>query len=1329
MKLQSNSRIHSFAHGATTSAFCFGIGATLLITANASAQGGVDAVAEPASPTNPFPTTPDVAPAQIQIDPFSQRSIRGHSALERDRWFILCDPGSQFDERVKDQPMYDHLVDELGIGFGRALGPVYGAVEWGNAVREDADRPGRADMEFLAERLAQSSEPSPRMLEDFGRLGVAMHDNHNAYPEFMGQWTTEASANDPHHSETLPQDIVAAAELAAGVIEYGFNDFDRPRFFEPINEPHWSFFREPHLADWHVATREAVQARNPDVLVGGPCGSVAYLYRNDYKNFESHAVFIDATDCSLDFYSFHAYDYFRANEAGEFRGRITSGLPLASVVDLLPNYTHNTYDRETPLVFSEHGGYVLDDSIQRLGEERFADLDGFELEMKIRELGDFLAMHTMISNVMEFFEHPHTVLKAVPFNLLESFAWDPRYYSTLYAPDQFEDASTWVPSKRIMFYQLFKDVQGDRVVLTNDDPDLQARAFRDGATLYVVLNNLSLREESAALNLGDVETGIEIRNLTVRRLSRQEDGTPGFTESEAQADMLAAPLTLAGREAVVLIIELADGAATPSHQFDELPFYGDQIAVPVAAGETVTIGVPMPETVNAEDLAYAVVRVGYSRISPVDGLLVARLNGHELQVTQEDCADRLWSQDDDLYATTKLIPIDPALLQAENAVELSFPDGGIGFIGSVVIRGGLRVSEASTVAPAAARPKQTEEAPTPAGVEIEAEAAPAPLHANIVVEPATQRFIGGISTLDRPTVINHHNSVTVTDAASRRVVIDELDIVPGREIGTFSWIAMHSEESQDRPGYFDAESMQRFAASEAYWAGEVAHRPEHFELYPDAPFVVAVDPGLFPEWSRVHEGRQYPWMMPNYPALADFFNIALTLPEVWYFPTDQLLLEVANEPNAHMGPREMTLQDIIDGHREIADPIRAVHPDIRIGGPTDCWPRFERNDFTGFDWIMKPFMDATHDKMDFWSLHLYEYVNHYDVIGKDPERRGLHRSAATLDLMDNYNLNAYGELKPLVISEYGAIVDAKTLEDPESYPRGIRYWDVITGVLDKMILMIDRPDRVISSTPYVMIYAPWEGAEPWYTLYNEPQPGEFVPTDLMNLYRLLADLDGERVATTCDERMVAVRSFVDGDNLYVWAGNLSYARSATLDLTLDLPEGTTVREGTVQALRLIDGHPALTQSGCWGNGREHFTLGPEEHLVAHFKLRDFESFTAAEHETTCYSDQTIVPITEDGAAFTLTLPELDGPATHAILNLAISQPEQELLNEVTLTFNGATFTAPGGFAEDDENWWTIRSFEIPVELLRDENAINAQFTVPEGHVSTAILTVTTRTEP
>ena len=480
----------------------------------------------------------------IVVQPKTTRSIQGISEVDRKRYFSVSDPGGGFEKRVKDDAMYDYLVNDLEIAFGRALGVVKHSAK---SLKEDPDRPGFADLTPLKKKKLKA--PSERFVDDFGpNLNVAAHGSHNAFPEFMGRFETKESAKGDH-PQYLPQNIAAAAELSAAVLRYNYSDFERPRYYELVNEPHWSFFKEQHLADWHLKTMERVHETTPDVKVGGLCMSVCYFYRGDYKSFNGLKNFIDFTGGRMDFYSFHTYDYHRWRD-GEFKGRLQSGLPLEGTLDLVPNYTVNQFGKEMDMVVSEHGGYIGSKPKGEYDGELVAaeimaehhpdaDPESWGYEMKKRSIVCFAHVSSILANTMAFMDHPHTVKKCVPFILVNTWSWDPKYYANLYVAYEYKDRSNWIETDMAIFYKFFRGVNGRRVKALCSDPDLQARAFVDDSKLYLAARITAVPTAPSVPSGKETETvfsafksaGFRLINLVVayslstNRLAQSSSGT------------------------------------------------------------------------------------------------------------------------------------------------------------------------------------------------------------------------------------------------------------------------------------------------------------------------------------------------------------------------------------------------------------------------------------------------------------------------------------------------------------------------------------------------------------------------------------------------------------------------------------------------------------------------------------------------------------------------------------------------------------------------------------------------------------------------------------
>lgn len=80
----------------------------------------------------------------IVVEPTTP-AIGGVCEVERNRFFAVRDQCAGFDKRMPNE-IYDYLVNDLGIAFGRSVGSVkYTA----STLPEDPNRPGCADTSSL----------------------------------------------------------------------------------------------------------------------------------------------------------------------------------------------------------------------------------------------------------------------------------------------------------------------------------------------------------------------------------------------------------------------------------------------------------------------------------------------------------------------------------------------------------------------------------------------------------------------------------------------------------------------------------------------------------------------------------------------------------------------------------------------------------------------------------------------------------------------------------------------------------------------------------------------------------------------------------------------------------------------------------------------------------------------------------------------------------------------------------------------------------------------------------------------------------------------------
>ena len=189
--------------------------------------------------------------------------------------------------------------------------------------------------------------------------------------------------------------------------------------------------------------------------------------------------------------------------------------------------------------------------------------------------------------------------------------------------------------------------------------------------MYLALNNLSLEPEVLDLR------GIKVPEVELRRLGRAADFTMTYVEETVSTPE---QITLAGREAVMLVADY--GKPIPQRGgVNEVVCYGDKVAVPLSDAQF-TVKVP-----NIANIDYAQLRVAVTRLPTASKEPVITLNGVPIDFPLEDCADRFTDLE---YAVTKLAYVDPKLLKSTNRVDVSFPDGDEGAVGSVVIRAAVR---------------------------------------------------------------------------------------------------------------------------------------------------------------------------------------------------------------------------------------------------------------------------------------------------------------------------------------------------------------------------------------------------------------------------------------------------------------------------------------------------------------------------------------------------------------------------------------------------------------------------------------------------------------
>lgn len=613
----------------------------------------------------------------VNVSPSISASVNGESELDREKFFNLAASSGEIVSRLNNPARFDYYFKDLKMTVGRQLAMVYAETKWGNnSLREDVNRPGYMDVDYFISKKNPDDNGMDELKTIFGsRQGIANHDRHSAYPDFIDQYTIDGS-----NGESYPTNNDAAAEMVAYLLKHRYTDFRRPSYFELVNEPHWKFWGDQRFVEFHTKAKEKVDELELDTEVGGPCFSVSYFYRDEFRRTSNILRFIDDTNFSLDFYSFHSYDYMRWDDAAyDFVGSVTSGLPLEGVFDVLAAYTFNKYGDEFTYVGSEHGGYITNPDNRTAALNKLADQyfpgSGFGHEMEKRSIDNFIMVNSTIANTLVFMNHPHIVKKSVPFILLESAGWDPYYYSSLLVKENFDKNSpNYVESRLIDYYRYFADVEGRRVESFTSDSDIQHLSFVDGEKLIMLFHNQSNEEGEIDINIDDIQN--TIAEIKIRKLGRGIDFRPVLTEETITS---LEDMTIDGQGSIVVFVTYQDDILEVD-KVDEVSHYSQETSIQFSGSKIFTVNVP-----DHQKAKYAILRVGVSRDADNGKEIDIKLNGTVLSAPVEDCADRITVADHD-YATTKIIKVDGHLLRENNTVEVSFPDGKSGGVGAIVLR-------------------------------------------------------------------------------------------------------------------------------------------------------------------------------------------------------------------------------------------------------------------------------------------------------------------------------------------------------------------------------------------------------------------------------------------------------------------------------------------------------------------------------------------------------------------------------------------------------------------------------------------------------------------
>ena len=484
------------------------------------------------------------------------------------------------------------------------------------------------------------------------------------------------------HPYNIYQEGINATTLSDWVVEY-YKDFVgvnlRPEFYEHMNEPFVharDYYDEP---DWDPVAEARVKLEMAQVFreIGSKIHATPELanmkvigYAAAFPSFEKNnfsiwnqnmKMFMDEAGADMDAFSTHIYDGI--NQIGQDTRR--SGSNMEAVLDLIESYSFQKWGIIKPHVISEFGGIV---------GSSYSDISNVQ---SIRSQNAMLFGLLERQDITEL-TIPFTTGKST-WHITAANNYLP-YKAVLFKPVPFgvplDQVTSWEYTDRIYFYELWKNVSGNRIEFNSTNPDIQIQGFRDGNKLYVALNNLDDFDRSVSLQL-QLVTGATLNDVRIKSLIINPNEEAQFTDQTTT--ILPESYYLKANETVVLEFTYNTDFSYTNALISKRHYSNESTVQQITANSSMTYTF---SNVPASSIASATLRMSIGRTHDKSKSPTVLINGQALSVPANwkgyDQANR-----DDFFGMIEIdVPVES--LQANTYVTLEFPDSG-GHLSSLVL--------------------------------------------------------------------------------------------------------------------------------------------------------------------------------------------------------------------------------------------------------------------------------------------------------------------------------------------------------------------------------------------------------------------------------------------------------------------------------------------------------------------------------------------------------------------------------------------------------------------------------------------------------------------
>lgn len=627
---------------------------------------------------------------------------------------------------------------------------------------------------------------------------------------------------------------------------------------------------------------------------------------------------------------------------------------------------------------------------------------------------------------------------------------------------------------------------------------------------------------------------------------------------------------------------------------------------------------------------------------------------------------------------------------------------------------------------------------------------------------ANQRYsIGGISTLDRGKYFTYTetivppNGTNIGDLRTQTWSQSGLNLTPGRISTEFDqFISSNGNIPEDalRPGFMNSASLRSRLQDEYRNFLENGTRWEAPRNSNTNPLIVnsGRSSTFWPEYFR--QGEQDS-LFPNREAYAEFLTTYLD--EVVYgtnsfLPIDaeRFHVEILNEPDLHIdgifsgntSENNATLkassEELARYHRDIAQAVKAVHANASVGGPGLAVTNFSGNDFRRWENTVKPFIEIAGADSDFYSIHPYE---RYDVQNDGSVERAVDQSPgrinAQIDMIVNQQELTHQNRVPVSLTEYGSFNRANDSGSYGNYARDLQQWDLSRDVREQMLVYLNRPDVILSATPFIApahfnnnITPTPENADNvlFQKFFDENNDVTWEETILGNTFRAYSQIKGEYINIAGSNGDLQAAAFRDGDTVYVMLNNL-LDTNQTVDLQVLMEGVGTVASANLARLFREAGINSFIPNEDALGFLDALQLKGQEGAVLTLQLDGSNGITSEIIEQTWYGN--VVAETLSDSTNELTGVEIEARLQEAVsAKLRVGYSLAGGPRSFTIDINGNSILVDSAMLgiDDGDDGLFSRELDVPIEFLVDgTNSLSFDFAdgVGRGYLSSAALRV------